>query len=353
MKNSWKIGMGSVIFSLGSSLVSAGVVYYHPDHLGSAITMTNERAEITEAILYTPFGEVSHKSVPEETASVPFRFTDQELDSEAALHYYGARYYDTALTRFISVDPAESNPRKPQSLNSYTYAINNPVAYLDPDGKEPKSYDNLYGAFYDQYGQSGEWGEPFKVPSLFGDLPVKWVSFPTDIKFDKEGGASFTLRPVDPETGKEFFTRDPNSGVEYRYSLEIQLPPSSFRRGAQKTSGEATAGVEDLARSYNTFRALSSVLDDGCGYVAFYLMNDERVELNLRTGIFTPVVELDGKAVKKVVFGLRLIREEGTGDEPSEGGEIWETSVYERELPVLSPSALDLLSTLQQERSPK
>jgi RHS repeat-associated protein len=53
-----------------------------------------------------------------------------------ALNYMHARYQSPYLGRFLTVDPVESGmPSKPQSWHKYAYALNNPVAYVDPDGE--------------------------------------------------------------------------------------------------------------------------------------------------------------------------------------------------------------------------
>ncbi|MBT3395316.1 RHS repeat-associated core domain-containing protein, partial [archaeon] len=54
--------------------------------------------------------------------------TGKELD-ESDLYYFGARYYDSDLGRFTSVDPVKEN-------EPYSYVRNNPLYYVDPDGKE-------------------------------------------------------------------------------------------------------------------------------------------------------------------------------------------------------------------------
>ncbi len=48
--------------------------------------------------------------------------------------YYGARYYDPAIGRFISADTIVPNPADPQTLNRYSYVNNNPILYTDPTG---------------------------------------------------------------------------------------------------------------------------------------------------------------------------------------------------------------------------
>jgi uncharacterized protein RhaS with RHS repeats len=50
--------------------------------------------------------------------------------------YMHARYYSPELGRFLSVDPGGFDPSRPQSWNRYTYASNNPINRVDPDGKE-------------------------------------------------------------------------------------------------------------------------------------------------------------------------------------------------------------------------
>lgn len=61
-------------------------------------------------------------------------FTGQELDPETGLYYYGGRYYDPELGRFISPDPFIQDPEDPQNLNRYSYVLNNPQSYIDPSG---------------------------------------------------------------------------------------------------------------------------------------------------------------------------------------------------------------------------
>ncbi|MBI4294960.1 MAG: RHS repeat-associated core domain-containing protein, partial [Chloroflexi bacterium] len=61
------------------------------------------------------------------------KFTGQRLDG-TGLYYYGARYYDPALARFVSADTIVPRPANPQSLNRYSYTLNNPLKYVDPTG---------------------------------------------------------------------------------------------------------------------------------------------------------------------------------------------------------------------------
>ncbi|NLD36596.1 MAG: RHS repeat-associated core domain-containing protein, partial [Desulfatiglans sp.] len=56
------------------------------------------------------------------------------LDSEYELYNYNARLYDPVMSRFISPDTIIPDPYNPQSLNRYSYCLNNPLKYVDPSG---------------------------------------------------------------------------------------------------------------------------------------------------------------------------------------------------------------------------
>jgi RHS repeat-associated protein len=66
------------------------------------------------------------------------KFTQKERDSESGLDYFGARYYSSAHGRFTSPDPTLESGRaeSPETWNRYSYARCNPLAYIDPDGKD-------------------------------------------------------------------------------------------------------------------------------------------------------------------------------------------------------------------------
>ncbi len=104
------------------------VTYLHGDHLGST-SVTSGASSSTQ--VYYPFGAVRASSGNLQT---DFTFTGQKIDASDGLMYYGARYYDAALARFISADTLVPSVYNPQSLNRYAYVRNNPVRYVDPTG---------------------------------------------------------------------------------------------------------------------------------------------------------------------------------------------------------------------------
>ncbi|MEZ4909206.1 MAG: RHS repeat-associated core domain-containing protein [Saprospiraceae bacterium] len=81
-------------------------------------------------IEYTAFGE-AFADWRTETYDTPYRFTGKEQDSETGLYYYGARYYDPRLGRFLSVDPLAE---KYGAWSPYAYTFDNPLKFNDPTG---------------------------------------------------------------------------------------------------------------------------------------------------------------------------------------------------------------------------
>ena len=101
--------------------------YYHTDYLGSTRLVTDDNKNIVSAVSYHPFGE----SITE--GSEDYLFNGKERD-ETGLYYYGARYYDPYLGRFLTRDLLFGKNVFPQTLNRYTYCRNNPVNMVDPTG---------------------------------------------------------------------------------------------------------------------------------------------------------------------------------------------------------------------------
>ena len=70
--------------------------------------------------------------------AVRSRYTGKERDSESGNDYFGARYYSSAMGRFMSPDPIHFQARMlydPQSFNLYSYVRNNPLLLTDPTGE--------------------------------------------------------------------------------------------------------------------------------------------------------------------------------------------------------------------------
>ncbi len=110
-------------------------MYYHQDHLGGTNVTTDANGVKKEIAEYLPFGGFSrHDKYGSSSEVAWFYFTGKKLDDETGLYFYGARYYDPSLARFITADTIVQAASNPQTLNRYTYCNNNPVNLIDPTG---------------------------------------------------------------------------------------------------------------------------------------------------------------------------------------------------------------------------
>ena len=111
--------------------------FYLDDPLGSRRVQTNDTGAVEQNCQSLPYGD------GESCAPVPTEhlFTGKERDAESGNDYFGARYYNSNMGRFMSPDwSAKVEPvpyaklNDPQSLNLYSYVLNNPLGAIDPDG---------------------------------------------------------------------------------------------------------------------------------------------------------------------------------------------------------------------------
>jgi RHS repeat-associated protein len=114
--------------------------------------VTNDAHRSLSEHEYYPFGTTMTRSYQEELNWAdqridPIHFTGHfrdflgtwNVDNTDYLDYMHARYYDPNLGRFLSVDPGvdvEEAMHEPQLWNRYSYAGNNPMRYVDPNGRE-------------------------------------------------------------------------------------------------------------------------------------------------------------------------------------------------------------------------
>lgn len=103
--------------------------YYHTDHLRSTRLITDESGTIVTEVQYKHFGE----SVT--TGEESYLYTGKQKDV-TGLYYYGARYYSAEIGRFITRDQNLGRIFNPKTLNRYTYCANNPLKYIDLNGRD-------------------------------------------------------------------------------------------------------------------------------------------------------------------------------------------------------------------------
>ena len=122
----------------GEGVVSGSSICYHlKDHLGSIRAIIDGSGRLLEENDYYAFGQRYPRSEQAQSSANRFKYNGKELQTVGGLGYldYGARMYDQSLGRWFTTDPLSE---KYYGLSPYVYCGNNPLRYVDPDGKEWK-----------------------------------------------------------------------------------------------------------------------------------------------------------------------------------------------------------------------
>ncbi len=111
----------------------------YADILQNLMLAMGTNGQMSASFIYGPFGEVLDADGGEDHRR---QFNGKENDLVSSLRYYGFRYYDPLTCQWISADPLyryspEGGISEPQRLNLYSFSLNNPLKYLDLNGKQP------------------------------------------------------------------------------------------------------------------------------------------------------------------------------------------------------------------------
>ncbi|WP_346425742.1 DUF6443 domain-containing protein [Flavobacterium sp. KMS] len=140
-------------------------VFNYTDHLGNVRVSYKKNAanvlEIFEENNYYPFG-LKHQgyNAEDNQSNYKYKYNGKELQDELGLNMYdyGARNYDPTLGRWMNIDPLSETSRR---FSPYTYALNNPVFFIDPDGMEASTF--FKSKFLNKNG--GHWSDQYKTES--------------------------------------------------------------------------------------------------------------------------------------------------------------------------------------------
>ncbi len=109
--------------------------YILKDHLGNTRVLIDQNGVVLENTDYYPFGlQIARSGQTVPSPENWYKFNGKELQIELGLmqYDYGARFYDPVIARWNSVDPLADKYR---GWSSYNYVMNNPLRFVDPDGR--------------------------------------------------------------------------------------------------------------------------------------------------------------------------------------------------------------------------
>ncbi|WP_405883058.1 polymorphic toxin-type HINT domain-containing protein [Streptomyces sp. NBC_01136] len=170
-------GAGTPV-AVQSSLANGGVKYLFNDPHGTATLSMDTTTQQVARQQNTPYGQPRASANTTTWPDPTHSYLGKPQDTSTGYTDIGARKYDPALGRFISVDPILETTN-PQELGGYTYAADNPITNSDPSGLEscyPHSCSGSNGTYgtYKSHNdpQSPDYdGTGYDAPGDEGSLP--------------------------------------------------------------------------------------------------------------------------------------------------------------------------------------
>jgi RHS repeat-associated protein len=244
----------------------------------STSLITNLDGEVVQHVEYVPFGEVFIEE-RNNTWNTPYLFNAKELDEETGLYYYGARYYDSRTSAWLSVDPiATYNPFEKENFidgqhhggiyNSfnhavYSYCYQNPTRLVDPNGKQA-DFSNFMGMSPEQWRSQVIQNETAKLEA-HAAMPSA-ISIPISASLFGIGITEYSITPT-------WILKGPDQGFHLYLSASIGLNVDSGNGGnvgfmtywlkgdernlrAESFTGNSTdftLGYKNLSVDYSTF----------------------------------------------------------------------------------------------------
>lgn len=149
------------------------------DYLGSVRLVRNEDGAVEEINSYYPSGALLSAPVPD---TQPHKYSGKERINELGLGWYdfGARHYDPVLMRWHSSDVWAE---KAANVSPYAFCLNNPVNFVDSDGKFPEIIWDLFSigigvkSFADNVKAGNVWGAVFDAGGIVVDVVAAAVPF--------------------------------------------------------------------------------------------------------------------------------------------------------------------------------
>lgn len=243
-------------------------IFQYKDHLGNvrlsyAKNPTTQVLEIIDETHYYPFG-LKHKGyVALEESSNKYKYNGKELQDELGLNFYdyGARNYDPALGRWMNIDPLAEKSRR---YSPYTYALDNPVYFIDPDGMmayPPVGFDAKTGTVHSD--KDGSWVYDSETTTWFGMFGAKNIGNTIELDNVNVGGNKDNYVPsgdygpaMQPWDGDNKFMNGLSNtffGVVGTVGAVAAIPETGGASGLALTLtiGETSIGIAQMADSFN------------------------------------------------------------------------------------------------------
>ncbi len=126
-----------LMLGLCSAAHANTVAYVYTDPQGTPLAEANASGTITGTFDYAPYGSQAMGVARDGPG-----YTGHVNDADTGLVYMQARYYEPVTARFLSIDPKAPIAGNAFNFNRYSYANNNPIVNIDPDGRNTCANSN-------------------------------------------------------------------------------------------------------------------------------------------------------------------------------------------------------------------
>lgn len=179
-------GQTTIKYNYGYELMSLTIVnpisntrhsqFYLFDGLMSTSDLVDSAGNVQVSYQYDAFGDL-RRTVG--LSLNPKQYTGHYFDSETGLHYFGGRYYDDEIGRFLSQDLYLGQADLPPSLHRYLYAYANPLRYVDLTGyatSEANRGTTTYSTGSSTYQRGGYTKTVTQGAGFDGDGVTDWIN---------------------------------------------------------------------------------------------------------------------------------------------------------------------------------
>jgi len=184
-----------LVLSVGLSAHGAErVTYYYTNEQGTPLVTVDGATGVTANVDYRPYGPQTLGPVQDGPG-----YTGHVDDADSGLVYMQARYYDPAVARFASTDPAGIQSGDSRAFNKYAYAANNPIGNIDANGRQPTPIEGVPPEAIAEEGavaigamEASElvWIDP-AVPSTMEMRPPSMADLRSTVNANKAAGDAF------------------------------------------------------------------------------------------------------------------------------------------------------------------
>jgi RHS repeat-associated protein len=201
------------------------IYFYHTDHLGSSSWITYSDGSVTQHMQNLPFGKpfIDQRAT---SYDIRYKFTGKEMDTETGYQYFGARYYNSDISVWLSVDPMSDEYL---STSPYMYVLGNPIIFIDPNGMNHGDY---YDSDWNYIGNDGK--KDGKIYVLKDIYSIDWDNKDINYKGTLTSDQSENLRNI---SERRDFVTDNN---DFSFSKNDRLHPDNFKNNHNPFSTPAS-----------------------------------------------------------------------------------------------------------------